>query len=66
MDNKTHMMFHDQDIREETQKVTTAKNFAIFKQVLAWKDSDESNEIIAAKLKDKYNLDDKSIHQLLP
>lgn len=73
MDNKTHMMFHDQDIREKAseearekaQKETTNKLVAAFHYLSKAKAAGDSNEQIAIQLKDKCQLDDSTIKKLL-
>lgn len=61
MDNKTHMMFHDQDIREETR----SQVIKTFKQIDEWKTKGLTKEEISQKLKDNFNLTDQEILEYL-
>lgn len=69
MDNKTHMIFHDQDIREKArekaQKETTNKLVIAFHYLSKAKTAGNSEEQIATELRDKYQLDDSTIKKLL-
>lgn len=65
MDNKAHMVFHDQDIRQETEKETTDKVLALVKYVAKLRNNNYSDGQIAGELKDKYDLDNQLIQKLL-
>ena len=59
MDNKTHMMFHDEDVRAEGQNMAIKKTVTILKQM------DIPEAEIAHKVQQAFDLSEQEISTLL-
>lgn len=67
MDNKTHMMFHDEDVRAEGRKKGRAEGqtLAIKKTVTMLKQMDIPEKEIAQKIQQTFDLSDQEVTDLL-
>jgi hypothetical protein len=70
MDNKTHMMFHDEDVREEGRKegekagITTGKMEAIRGTISLLREAGLPEEQLKSKVQHQFDLTDSQMQKL--
>ena len=66
MDNKTHMMFHDEDVREEGINIgkKEGENSAIKKMITMTRQLGVPEDRLRQKVQDEFNLSDQEVAKL--